>query len=635
MIKKIHLKNYRVYKDEVIDFDDLKIIKGRNGKGKTTIVEAIGFALFGSSLQRGKSGSWVKLGEKKGEVKLYIDDFIITRSTTKALVEDLNGNVLAKNNVGIVEWVEREYGLNAELFKTSFYIGQKEIGAFAALSPMERTKRVEKLLRIDKLDAIKSLAKEKAVGIQGSLNVYTSKLENADYSEVRIIKLEEESVSLKDKLSKQEAKLEKLLVAQGEYRSQLASWRTKQNLVNAYKGVEYDLEKEEKAYSKLIEENAQVEQANKLVREKIALERKLASVNVLEKYFKCNIRELLNQETSYKTYKKLKRDYDEFKKSGLEPREHDLEELSSQLKTSKKVYSLNKDIPDICPTCKQSWPTKVEVDLDKLQKDIKAQAAAYLDALEEQKFFDAKQALEAHQLPELSEDEIAIAIESLENKDSFLKLLELKDVPKELQTQKDLFDIGFIRSQNSLAKRLKELEDIKEPEVVTVEPVKEDIVVLKQELKQVDESLQRQRTAKAIHQEFQGLKDEAEESLDLLKSFIKFIDQYRKAFGSKIIPLINKNVSTIVSYLSEGKYETVKINPDYSIADFDFYSGSEQDSISFALRLAIAQVSRLGKFKTMILDEIAASFDDQKEKLLMDILKQQSNQLIYITHGDL
>jgi len=51
--------------------------------------------------------------------------------------------------------------------------------------------------------------------------------------------------------------------------------------------------------------------------------------------------------------------------------------------------------------------------------------------------------------------------------------------------------------------------------------------------------------------------------------------------------------------------------------------------------LAIAQVSRLGSFKVMLLDEIAASFDAQKEQRLLDILKQQPNQLIYITHGDI
>ena len=48
MLKRIHLKNYAKHKDLELNFSDgLTAICGKNGGGKTLIVEAVSFALFG------------------------------------------------------------------------------------------------------------------------------------------------------------------------------------------------------------------------------------------------------------------------------------------------------------------------------------------------------------------------------------------------------------------------------------------------------------------------------------------------------------------------------------------------------------------------------------------------------------
>ena len=49
MLKKLHLKNYAKHKDLELNFSDgLTAICGKNGGGKTLIVDAVSFALFGS-----------------------------------------------------------------------------------------------------------------------------------------------------------------------------------------------------------------------------------------------------------------------------------------------------------------------------------------------------------------------------------------------------------------------------------------------------------------------------------------------------------------------------------------------------------------------------------------------------------
>ena len=51
--------------------------------------------------------------------------------------------------------------------------------------------------------------------------------------------------------------------------------------------------------------------------------------------------------------------------------------------------------------------------------------------------------------------------------------------------------------------------------------------------------------------------------------------------------------------------------------------------------MAIAKISRIGPFNSMLLDEVASSFDNDKEELLLDLLKLSDNQLIYISHGEI
>lgn len=628
MIKRLVLENYRVYDKLDMSFDELQIIRGRNGIGKTSIVEAIGFALFGSALQRGKANEWIKEGEKNGSVTLYIDDYRIHRSNTLATVEDASGEIIARNRTGINEWVENTYGLTAELYRTSFYIGQKDIGAFAALGPLERTKRVEKLLRIDRLDAIKVSAKAKAVATQVNLTIYTNKLEGSNYNEVKLTEWKEDLARFKQELSLLEPKYEELLLKKGAYNQQIIAWREKLGLQREFQGIVPDLEELEAQYSEMLENNAKVEGFNKLVREKIMLGRNLKDKLVLEKYFNIDIREIVNHEKALKLYKSLNSELDRL---DCFPINHDIAKIKAEIKEQQTIYNLNIDIPENCPTCEQPWPEKVEVNLTALAEKISTMENTLKQCQREKRAFDIKEELVE---PVMDDATLAEAVSSLEHKTNYLRYQELEDIPEELKViEKFHTDMPFARRQKEIATRLDEMKDVSEPEVIDTDKIKKEIGLVKIDITSTDNSVRMQESYKAIEEEFSGLKDDAEELLGRLKEFIKFIDVYRKAFGANVIPLLEANVSNIVSYLSEGKYESVKINPDYGIDNFDFYSGSEQDSINFALRLAIAQVSKLGGFSTMLLDEIAASFDEEREALLMDILKQQSNQLIYITHG--
>jgi DNA repair exonuclease SbcCD ATPase subunit len=47
-IQRIHIRNVKSYADETLSFKEgINIIGGANGAGKTTIIESIGYGLFG------------------------------------------------------------------------------------------------------------------------------------------------------------------------------------------------------------------------------------------------------------------------------------------------------------------------------------------------------------------------------------------------------------------------------------------------------------------------------------------------------------------------------------------------------------------------------------------------------------
>ena len=73
IIKKLELENIRSYKKATVDFHlGTTLFEGDIGSGKSTILMAIEFGLFGSNHELSKE-SLLKIGEKEGKVELTID----------------------------------------------------------------------------------------------------------------------------------------------------------------------------------------------------------------------------------------------------------------------------------------------------------------------------------------------------------------------------------------------------------------------------------------------------------------------------------------------------------------------------------------------------------------------------------
>ncbi len=75
-ILSIHLKNIKSHRDTELTFSPgINVLSGPNGVGKSTIFEAIGYAMFGVDAQSfvGNVERFITIGSKRGEIAVVFE----------------------------------------------------------------------------------------------------------------------------------------------------------------------------------------------------------------------------------------------------------------------------------------------------------------------------------------------------------------------------------------------------------------------------------------------------------------------------------------------------------------------------------------------------------------------------------
>ena len=562
MIYKLELENYRCYSTFTKDFTDgLNIISGANGTGKTTIVEAIGFALFGNKVTRGKASSWIRHGSKHGKVILHIDDFIITRGDNEQLVESTDGTVLARQHSGVDEWIEKHYGLDYELYGTANYIAQKDIETFSGLQSAERIKRVEKLLRIDVIDAVQKKVKSELTATRRELNEYTSKTSGTSYTEGTVSSLKDKLDLAEQDYQSIEAKHNKALIEYGSYTQNKKDWDRLvklKSIINSLTYTDFPIEHE-----KMI-----------------------------------GLRDLLKE--SKKAINKLTK----FNGITAEDKAEELVELRDLYTSTKSRLMEVQNITENCTLCGQNVPDNSYIKdlIIKLNNDLK-------ELTEKGELY--KKQTEKHEL----ESKVVHGTE-------WGNLNDIETMISDYSHHYEILEYN-------------KLKDTKEPDTLDISHIEKDKQIKWKELNKVRQDLVYAEKNKSVFETYGDLIETTKNKLHNLEKLSKFTDNYRKEFTKNVVPLIHENAEKIFNYLTADKYTDFSINQDYSVDGYDVYSGSEADAASFAIRMAIAKTSRIKNFNSVILDEISSSFDTQKEEVLIDLLRQSNNQIIYISHGDI
>jgi len=164
-LKSLKLENFRQHEDSFIEFSDgITIINGTNGSGKSTILEAITWAIYGTDAARGNKDT-IKFNKAKARAKVRVelifglDDeiFRIERFLDKAelyIGEEENKAPIVTTQQEVTKYLTDKLGMTKDEFFNTYFTGQKELNFLGNQKPLERRKFISKVLNYEKIREI-------------------------------------------------------------------------------------------------------------------------------------------------------------------------------------------------------------------------------------------------------------------------------------------------------------------------------------------------------------------------------------------------------------------------------------------------------------------------------------------------
>jgi exonuclease SbcC len=201
-MRPVHLalEGFGVFRDRTdVDLDDVELfaIVGKTGDGKSTLIDAICFALYGSVPRYGERdlAPLISLGSNEAKVSftfaLGADTYVATRvvrrkpkgpgATTRGVrLERRDGDKLepvAGNADEFADWVKRSIGLDFSQFTKCVVLPQGRFAAFLNARPGERTAILSALLDLGRYEEMAKAARDRATAAGIRREVLDNELE--------------------------------------------------------------------------------------------------------------------------------------------------------------------------------------------------------------------------------------------------------------------------------------------------------------------------------------------------------------------------------------------------------------------------------------------------------------------------
>ena len=388
ILKKVIIENIRSH--EYLEFEPASIgvtaISGENGAGKSTIVDAFSWSLFGTRLHGLRNKNYIREGvdakEKTVQVTSYIrvgnTDFMIKRKITSN--EGACECKVFSYNEEIGDW-EFESGpavthaesfirsilnIDEKGFLSSVFIQQKQVDQIVSASPTERGQVIEKLIGVSAITESTKLAREESRALQRAADIIQPG--SLDDEKAKVDEFKIKVTTAKDNLKEVEETLktleQELVVlrateqAETELQNHLDSLNT--SLDNVKKDDSY-LKENLKNYTKILKDNSEIsidyklkeiieEELSESLEKEKAIQNELNNINIQITRYTSLFEETLNYDEIKAAYDEITDNYNDLmnKKSVLAEA---LMGLKVKVKSVKQHLELLKSGAAECPVC--------------------------------------------------------------------------------------------------------------------------------------------------------------------------------------------------------------------------------------------------------------------------------------------
>ena len=664
MITSIELGDFLSHSDTKLEFENgVTVFVGDNGAGKSSIIDAITFALFGqhtrksnkSLIKRGSNQGFTKIGFSVNGRQYQAVRKIDSKGSLSAKFSEIIGDERIELAAGerkqfgesMTHEIEKTIGLNFEKLKIASIVQQGELNAIINAKPKEFKELLNAIIGIDKLD----VASE------------SMKIVNKEFRK-----------KIREKIGYDDTEIEKLSLDLERYQKEIEEARPEKNQLETKQGK---LQNEVDDLRKKIETEApKIDKINQLgLRRKELIAYAKEAIHEIQHEINENENKIRDCEGCFE-HASLKEDLEskiQKVEQAIEDTIKKIQELTNQTASLKEKQLLASKLQlkdNKCPVCDSNVEKLNPLFQEKhLKQEMVLLKEKTISKEKEKDVYNQKRKEFSEKLQNARDAEATLRAYSISNKEELKKIQVETETKKQniqkipLATNGSLLEISQIDSRTKII-----FENILKLEIETSGFKEQEFLNLKKlvnekqmSLSQIDQQIGAISEKISKGEEQINVIQYAISELKIVKEYVKGLDEIQinifsrdgpvatslrswalnsiSVKASEYLSLLNTKIQRIL--LSEKTRDvSITCYSKNEVLELESLSGGEKVSVALALRLGMASLLGASNLNLMILDEPTTHLDAERKKSLVGVLSQLSNisnsesqmQFLIITH---